>query len=81
MCGTCRAVRSGNCSAERAEDLCEPPDSLLMRHAHEAALVKTIREAKGGGVRRRRCRPPAVHPPGHEGQNKDDRNRGYDRHD
>ena len=60
------------------EDLREPPDSLLMRHAHEAALVKTIREAKGGGVRRRRCCPPAVHPPGHEGQNKDDRDRGYD---
>src|SRR5579864_1759362 len=52
-----------------------------MRHAHEAALVKALREAKGGGVRCRRCCPSAVHPPGHEGQNKDDRNRGYDRHD
>jgi len=63
------------------EDLCEPPDSLLMRHAEEAAFVKTLREAKRGGVRRRRCCPPAVHSPGHEAQNEDDRNRGDDRHD
>ena len=33
-----------------SEDLWEPPDALLMRHAHQAALVKTIREAKRGAV-------------------------------
>ena len=53
-----------------------------MRHAHEAALVKTIREAKGGGVRRRRCCAPRRYIlQATKVRTKDDRNRGYDRHD
>src|ERR1700682_5793083 len=56
-----------------AEDLCEPPDSFLMRYVHEGAVAEDIRQGVLAGVRpsvRHLLRRPKVPPPSHERQRK-----------
>ena len=61
-----------------AEDLCEPPDSFLMRYVHEVAVAKDIRQAVWAGVRLPRdpLRRPKVPPPRHKRQHKENREGG-----
>src|SRR6516225_8953277 len=57
-----------------AEDLCEPLDSLLMRHIREGAVAEEIRQAVGACVHPRHLlRRPKVPPPRHIRQRKENR--------
>jgi hypothetical protein len=59
-----------------AEDLCEPPDSFLMRYVHEGTVAEDIRQGVLAGVRlpvRRLLRRPKVPPPSHKRQRKENR--------
>src|SRR6266436_363531 len=59
-----------------AEDLCEPPDSLLMRYVHEWAVAEDIRQGVLAGIRspaRHLLRRPKVPPPSHKRQRKENR--------
>ena len=48
-----------------AEDLCEPPNSFLMRYVHEVVVAKDVRQAVLAGVRLScgTLRRPEVSPP------------------
>jgi hypothetical protein len=59
-----------------AEDLCEPPDSFLMRYVDEGAVAEDIHQGVLGGIRppvRHLLRRPKVPSPGHERQYKETR--------
>jgi hypothetical protein len=59
-----------------AEDLCEPPDSFLMRYVHEGAVAEDIRQGVWAGIRlpvRHLLRRPKVPPPSHKRQRKENR--------
>ena len=58
-----------------AEDLCEPPDSFLMRYVHEGAVAEDIHQGVLAGVCPWRyfLRRPKVPPPGHKRQCKEKR--------
>lgn len=59
-----------------AEDLCEPPDSFLMRYVHEGAVAEDIRQGVLAGIRppmRHFLRRPKVPSPSHERQRKENR--------
>ena len=59
-----------------AEDLCEPPDSFLMRYVHEGAVAEDIRQGVLAGIRllvRPLLRRPKVPPPSHKRQRKENR--------
>jgi hypothetical protein len=59
-----------------AEDLCEPPDSFLMRYVHEGTVAEDIRQGVWAGIRlpvRRLLRRPKVPPPSHKRQRKENR--------
>ena len=59
-----------------AEDLCEPPDSFLMRYVHERADAEGIRQGVLAGIRfpvRHPLRRPKVPPPSHKRQRKENR--------
>ncbi len=65
-----------------AEDLREPPDTLLMRHVHEVRSPKTSVRLYGqvsSGSRGPSCRRPEVPPPRHERQHEEGRERGQDK--
>ena len=54
-----------------AEYLCEPADSLLMRHVQELPVIKDVGQAVLGGIRlsaRRLVRHPKIPPPGRKRQ-------------
>ena len=59
-----------------AEDLCEPPDSFLMRYVHEGAVAEDIRQGVLAGIRppvRHLLRHPKVPPPSQKRQRKENR--------
>ena len=59
-----------------AKDLCEPPDSFLMRYFHEGAVAEDIRQGVLAGIRlpvRHLLRRPKVPPPSHKRQRKENR--------
>ena len=57
-----------------AEDLREPPDTLLMRNVHEVTVVKNIRQAELAGIRLREpLGRPKVPPPRHKRQHEENR--------
>ena len=59
-----------------AKDLCEPPDSFLMRYVHEVAVAKVIRQAVLALIRlpvRHLLRRPEAPPPGNKRQRKENR--------
>src|SRR5271156_3816071 len=63
-----------------AEDLCEPPDSFLMRYVHKGAVAEDIRQGVLAGVRqpmRHLLRRPKVPSPSHERQRKENRDGNY----
>src|SRR5271165_3134539 len=59
-----------------AEDLCEPPDSFLMRYVHERPVAEDIRQGVLAGIRlpaRHLLRRRKVPPPSHQRQRKENR--------
>jgi hypothetical protein len=59
-----------------AEDLCQPPDSFLMRCVHEGAVAEDIRQGVLASIRvpvLHILRRPKVPPPGHKCQGKENR--------
>jgi hypothetical protein len=59
-----------------AEDLCEPPDSFLMRYVHEGAVTEDIRQVVWAGIGpsvRHPFRRPKVPPPHRKRQRKESR--------
>jgi hypothetical protein len=60
-----------------AEDLCEPADSLLMRHVQELAVIKDVGQAVQASVRLRYLfRRPKVPSPSRIRQHKEKRDGG-----
>ena len=65
-----------------AEDLCEPPDSFLMRYVYEGAAAEDIRQDVLGGIRlpvRHLLRRPKVPPPSHKCQRKENHDSSCDK--
>ena len=65
-----------------AEDLCEPPDSLLMRYVHEGAFAEDIRQGVFAGIRLpvgHLLRCPKVPSPRHKRQRKENRDGSSDK--
>src|SRR5476651_2437222 len=63
-----------------AEDLCQPPDSFLMRYVHDGGVADDIHQGVLASIRPpvwHLLRRPKVPPPSHKRQRKENRDGSY----